>query len=237
MTAPQGSVLLPAEADTPSPRPPARRPPHVRPEGPGPLSAGRQTRDVLLSTLRERQPDLHAHLTGVADTARGGGARAGHDPPRRSTRSRGPRSCTTSARWRSPTRSCDKPGPLDDEEWTLHAPPHDHRRAHPRRGPALVPVARLVRSSHERWDGAGYPDGLAGEEIPLGRPRRVRVRRLRRDGLRPPLPQRADARARRSRSCGAAPGPSSTRAWSTPSRWSWCEAAAPCAAHAANPSA
>jgi two-component system cell cycle response regulator len=33
---------------------------------------------------------------------------------------------------------------------------------------ALRPVARLVRSSHERYDGGGYPDGLAGEEIPLG---------------------------------------------------------------------
>jgi two-component system cell cycle response regulator len=32
----------------------------------------------------------------------------------------------------------------------------------------LAPVARLIRSSHERWDGGGYPDGLAGEEIALG---------------------------------------------------------------------
>ena len=34
--------------------------------------------------------------------------------------------------------------------------------------PALRPVASLVRSSHERWDGTGYPDNLRGEEIPLG---------------------------------------------------------------------
>ena len=34
--------------------------------------------------------------------------------------------------------------------------------------PALAPVARLVRSTHERFDGAGYPDGLAAEAIPLG---------------------------------------------------------------------
>ena len=33
---------------------------------------------------------------------------------------------------------------------------------------ALAEVARLVRASHERWDGTGYPDNLAGEEIPLG---------------------------------------------------------------------
>ena len=61
-----------------------------------------------------------------------------------------------------------KPGPLDAQEWAF-------MRRHTLIGerilsaaPALVPVAKLVRSSHERFDGGGYPDGLAGDEIPLG---------------------------------------------------------------------
>ena len=61
-----------------------------------------------------------------------------------------------------------KPGPLDDEEWAA-------MRRHPGEGARLlapyVPsadVLAIVRSHHERWDGAGYPEGLSGEQIPLG---------------------------------------------------------------------
>ncbi|HEX9269713.1 MAG TPA: HD domain-containing phosphohydrolase, partial [Candidatus Limnocylindria bacterium] len=34
--------------------------------------------------------------------------------------------------------------------------------------PFLEEVSRIVRHHHERWDGMGYPDGLAGEQVPLG---------------------------------------------------------------------
>ena len=49
--------------------------------------------------------------------------------------------------------------------------------------PALAPVARLVRSSYERFDGTGYPDGLRGERDPARLARDRRLRRLRRHDL------------------------------------------------------
>jgi HD-GYP domain-containing protein (c-di-GMP phosphodiesterase class II) len=59
----------------------------------------------------------------------------------------------------------NKPGQLDEAEWEL-------MRAHPRAGVEMLrsdlisPLVKVVvRSHHERWDGGGYPDGLAGEEI------------------------------------------------------------------------
>jgi diguanylate cyclase (GGDEF)-like protein len=67
-----------------------------------------------------------------------------------------------------PDEILHKPGPLTDEEWVL-------MKQHPVIGerilrvlPGMGPVARIVRHEHERWDGGGYPDGLAGEEIPIG---------------------------------------------------------------------
>jgi two-component system cell cycle response regulator len=67
-----------------------------------------------------------------------------------------------------PETIINKPGPLDEGEWAFM---HSHTILGERilsAAPALIPVAKLVRSSHERWDGAGYPDGLVGDEIPLG---------------------------------------------------------------------
>jgi HD-GYP domain-containing protein (c-di-GMP phosphodiesterase class II) len=60
-----------------------------------------------------------------------------------------------------------KPAGLDATEWELM---YQHTILGERilnAAPALRPVARIVRSTHERWDGRGYPDGLRGDEIPL----------------------------------------------------------------------
>ena len=67
-----------------------------------------------------------------------------------------------------PDAILNKPATLTDSEWEFM---QQHTILGERilhGAPALRPVARLVRASHERWDGAGYPDGLGGEEIPLG---------------------------------------------------------------------
>jgi len=67
-----------------------------------------------------------------------------------------------------PDTILDKPGELSEDELAL-------MRRHAIAGWLILresaepdAVATLVRSSHERWDGMGYPDGLAGDAIPLG---------------------------------------------------------------------
>jgi len=67
-----------------------------------------------------------------------------------------------------PKEIVNKPGPLNDAEWELM---RTHtiagQRMLDRVGGAMCEVGAIVRASHERWDGGGYPDGLAGEQIPL----------------------------------------------------------------------
>ena len=67
-----------------------------------------------------------------------------------------------------PDAILQKPSELDPVEWELMK---NHAIAGERilsAAPALSSIATLVRSSHERWEGGGYPDGISGEEIPLG---------------------------------------------------------------------
>jgi HD-GYP domain-containing protein (c-di-GMP phosphodiesterase class II) len=67
-----------------------------------------------------------------------------------------------------PKEIVNKPGPLDDEEWEImHRHTIEGEAMLKRVGGVLAEVGRVVRSSHEHVDGSGYPDGLAGEEIPI----------------------------------------------------------------------
>jgi diguanylate cyclase (GGDEF)-like protein len=68
-----------------------------------------------------------------------------------------------------PDEIITNPGPLSEREWAFM---RQHtvmgERIIAAAGPSLERIAPLVRASHERWDGGGYPDGLAGEAIPMG---------------------------------------------------------------------
>jgi putative nucleotidyltransferase with HDIG domain len=67
-----------------------------------------------------------------------------------------------------PREILNKPGPLSDEDWELiRRHTLDGEQMLEQAGGLLAEIAGIVRASHERWDGGGYPDGLAGERIPI----------------------------------------------------------------------
>ena len=67
-----------------------------------------------------------------------------------------------------PSELINKPGPLSPSEWELmRTHTLEGERLLRQIGGRIAEVGAIVRSCHERWDGGGYPDGLAGEEIPL----------------------------------------------------------------------
>jgi HD-GYP domain-containing protein (c-di-GMP phosphodiesterase class II) len=69
---------------------------------------------------------------------------------------------------RVPNSIINKPGPLTAEERTvMERHTIEGERLLHRVGGLLGEIGRVIRSCHERWDGKGYPDGIAGEEIPL----------------------------------------------------------------------
>ena len=160
-----GAVFLPSEAADPSSAlRMADRRLYVQKQA---TRLGRgQPHEVLLEALFERDPELRGHVEGVAHLSAAVARRLGlgaedleeliiaaklHDVGKIAI----------------PDAVLHKRGPLDDGEWTLI-------RQHTVIGqrilgaiPALHGVGAIVRATHERWDGKGYVDGLAGDAIPL----------------------------------------------------------------------
>jgi diguanylate cyclase (GGDEF)-like protein len=132
-----------------------------------PRSPERQTRNVLLRALHERSSAIGDHLQGVAPlaVALGQAAHLGHDELDEIARAS---ELHDIGKIGVPDVILSKRGPLNQAEWSLM---RNHTLIGERilaSAPAMAPVATLVRSTHERWDGTGYPDGLSMEEIPLG---------------------------------------------------------------------
>jgi HD-GYP domain-containing protein (c-di-GMP phosphodiesterase class II) len=130
-------------------------------------SASRQSSDVLLKVLSERNADLAEHINSVAELATGVARRLAL-PESEVSRIGIAAELHDVGKAAIPDAVLDKPGPLDDDEWAF-------MRQHTLIGerillvaPSLAATAELVRSSHEAFDGSGYPDGLLAEEIPLG---------------------------------------------------------------------
>jgi two-component system cell cycle response regulator len=162
-----GSILLPHEAETPESAlniVDARM--YAEKHG-GRPSAGSQSKDVLRQALSERDADLGQHITTVAKLAEDVARRLGLESAK-VEEVRIAAELHDVGKVAIPDAILDKPEPLDESEWAF-------MRRHTIIGerilgaaPALAGVAKIVRSSHERIDGRGYPDGLSGNEIPLG---------------------------------------------------------------------
>jgi two-component system, cell cycle response regulator len=126
-----------------------------------------QTINVLLRALYERDPDLaqrFAHTTRLAD---GVCRRLGLSEAERAAIGQAAQ-VHDIGKVAVPDGILTKSGPLDDEEWTFlrQTPAVGERIA--TATTALSPLAPMIRACREWFDGTGYPDGLAGEAIPLG---------------------------------------------------------------------
>jgi diguanylate cyclase (GGDEF)-like protein len=129
--------------------------------------SGVETTAVLLKALSERDPELSSHLHGVARLADAVARELRVPDPERSD-IRAAAALHDLGKVAIPDAILNKPGPLDHEEWM-------YMRRHTIIGqrildasPAMRQVGRIVRASHERFDGTGYPDEIGGDDIPLG---------------------------------------------------------------------
>jgi diguanylate cyclase (GGDEF)-like protein len=167
ITSSWGAVSLPDEADTPEAALRIADQRMYAHKQDGRPSASRQSTDVLLRALAERYPDLDDHSHDVATLA-------GQIAQNLALSTGEVEQVRLAAELHDigkvaiPETILNKPGPLDAEEW-------EYIRRHSVIGeriinaaPSLHRVAQIVRSSHERVDGTGYPDRLKGTDIPLG---------------------------------------------------------------------
>jgi diguanylate cyclase (GGDEF)-like protein len=125
-----------------------------------------RTMAALLEALSIREPDLQAQLADVGSLSVDVGTMLGL---RRDELEELERAAQLHdlGKLAVPDEILHKPGPLDEREWAFVRQHTIVGERILRASPALRSVATVVRSSHENWDGTGYPDGLAAAKVPL----------------------------------------------------------------------
>lgn len=125
-----------------------------------------RTMAALLEALMVREPDLQERLADVGSLSAAAGTRLGLRRDELEDLARAAQ-LHDLGKLAVPDEILHKEGPLDEREWAFVRQHTIVGERILRASPALRSVASTVRSSHENWDGTGYPDGLPGEEIPL----------------------------------------------------------------------
>ena len=122
--------------------------------------------EVLLQALYERDPELQTHLEDVTRLSVTIGRELGLSERALDELHRAAQ-LHDIGKIAIPDAILHKPEPLSDEDWAFI---RQHTVIGERilgASPALRAIAPVIRASHERWDGSGYPDALSGVEIPL----------------------------------------------------------------------
>jgi two-component system, cell cycle response regulator len=130
-------------------------------------SAGEEIAGALMQALAEHSPGLVDHMSGVAELAQQV-ARELELTADDVADVRRAAELHDIGKIAIPAAILDKHGPLSDGEWKFIKRHTLIGERILRAAPSLHRVGQLVRSSHERYDGRGYPDGLAGDEASLG---------------------------------------------------------------------
>jgi len=167
ITAAYGTVVVPEEAHDATTALVLADTRMYRQKNSGRLPAAHQSVGVLVAVLEERAPGLASHVRTVSDLACATAVELGMTGDDLDALKHAA-ALHDIGKMAIPESVLEKPGPLSDAEWDL-------MRRHTLVGerilaaaPALERSAQLVRWSHERVDGTGYPDGLRGAAIPLG---------------------------------------------------------------------
>jgi diguanylate cyclase (GGDEF)-like protein len=168
ISASAGAVELPREADTPTRALRLADQRMYREKAMSREGGAELITAVLQAALAQRHPDLGEHSNDVAGDVKMLARKVGLDEDAIAMVVKAA-DLHDIGKLGIPDEILAKPGTLSEQEWEFmkrHTVMGEQIIA--AAGPSFEQIAPLVRASHERWDGSGYPDHLKGEEIPLG---------------------------------------------------------------------